>query len=290
MRWYIPSWHGDFRFEPDAANPAVTILTVHKPTTGELDVLRAFEAKARKKGWYASDKPLVPADGGDAVHTVHLAGPIRKIAPALVKKYRPGKAVLTAIVSKDGAVSVVDGGGDEHALELAVTRVQEPEKVVTVKRPTPCCPTCVAKPYSPADEVLREFLDPQQLADWDRHHAIVVRGGLTGFPYLLAHRDTPLAERIGKVCYCLHTGCVVHWHASDLPAEEEVLAGKLILEHREPWLRNQATMLSYRARGHAAAMVFSNPFGDGGDGVESAALTRAVPFLAPLVAALKYKR
>ena len=36
---------------------------------------------------------------------------------------------------------------------------------------------------------------------------------------------------------------MLHFHDNSVPPEEEVLAAKLILEHREPWLRNEATCL-----------------------------------------------
>jgi hypothetical protein len=59
---------------------------------------------------------------------------------------------------------------------------------------------------------------------------------------------------------------VVHFHDWRVPPEEEILAAKLILEHREPWLRNEATMLG-GGKGHGPDLVFKNPFGNGWDGV-----------------------
>jgi hypothetical protein len=44
-----------------------------------------------------------------------------------------------------------------------------------------------------------------------------------------------------------------------------VLGAKLILEHRETWLRNEATLLE------GSNMKFKNPFGDISDGTETAA-------------------
>jgi hypothetical protein len=49
-----------------------------------------------------------------------------------------------------------------------------------------------------------------------------------------------------------------------------VLAAKLILEHRETWLRNEATLLE------GSNLKFKNPFGDISDGTESAAFRRAI--------------
>lgn len=141
----------------------------------------------------------------------------------------------------------------------------KPKKAVTVKRPTPCCPACIEGPVDPATEVLLHFLTPSERRSWERDHAIEVEGGTTGVRYLLAHRHTPLAQKIGRICYSLDDRCVVHFHDNTVPPAEEVLAAKIILEHREAWLRNEATMLGF---GHRfVAPVLKNPFGDGGDGV-----------------------
>ncbi len=61
---------------------------------------------------------------------------------------------------------------------------------------------------------------------------------------------------------------VLHFHDNSVPPEEEVLATKLILEHRESWLRHEATCL-----GGDFDFVFKNPFGGGGDGVPDSQLT-----------------
>ena len=56
-----------------------------------------------------------------------------------------------------------------------------------------------------------------------------------------------------------------------MPPEEEVLAAKLILEHREPWLRNEATCLQQTKDGkwHDLGFLrYKNPFGDASDGRE----------------------
>jgi hypothetical protein len=144
-----------------------------------------------------------------------------------------------------------------------------PKAVVTVRRPTPCCPQCTVGAVEPASEVLLAFLDEQQHKDWAKRRAIVVRGGLTGHRYVLAHRSTELAARIGRICFDMEDGLVIHFHDRSVPPEEEVLAAKLILEHREPWLRNEATTFG----GHK---VFKNPFGNGGDGVWDATLTQSI--------------
>jgi hypothetical protein len=100
---------------------------------------------------------------------------------------------------------------------------------------------------------------------------LVAKGGITGHRYLLAHRHTPTAIKIGKICYDLDSENPLHFHDWTVPPEEEVLAAKLILEHREPWLRNEATFFGgYFSAGFKR---FKNPFGDGGDGVPDSSFT-----------------
>jgi hypothetical protein len=60
-----------------------------------------------------------------------------------------------------------------------------------------------------------------------------------------------------------------------VPPEEEVLAAKLILEHREPWLRNEATLF-HELQNWYAEPVFKNPFGDKSDGTSDAAFMTGI--------------
>ena len=140
-------------------------------------------------------------------------------------------------------------------------------EAATVKRPTPCCPDAIPGVIKPAQEVLLAFCTPEQRDQWLRERRLVACGGLTGHRYLLAHRHTPTAIRNTKIGYDLDDECIMHFHDWTVPPEEEVLAAKLILEHRESWLRNQATCFN-------GSHVFRNPFGDGGDGTHDAGFTR----------------
>ncbi len=74
------------------------------------------------------------------------------------------------------------------------------------------------------------------------------------------------------MCFDLDDRFVVHFHDWRVPPEEEVLAAKLILEHREDWLRNEATCLLLQGS-ERAKMVFKNPFGDGLDGTADASFS-----------------
>jgi hypothetical protein len=91
----------------------------------------------------------------------------------------------------------------------------------------------------------------------------------------VAHRHSPTAVRNRKICYDVDDRCVLHFFDHSVPPEEEVLAVKLILEHREAWLRNEATVLQQDAKGawHDLGILrYKNPFGDANEGRADAAL------------------
>jgi hypothetical protein len=270
VKFYIPSWNGDFRLEGDGEHD--TKLIVHKPTPHELRILGEFLRKAAAKGWVTiADRDV--RFGADRTE-VTVRAPISRASKILLKLTRPAKQTLTAISHSDGKLSIIEGADDAAAEKVAdavetATATEDPEKpakAASVRRPTPCCPTCEVGSVAPASEVLLSFLDHDEHATWARERAIVVTGGLTGHRYVIAHRQSAIAAYNTKMCFDLDDGQVLHFHDNSVPPEEEVLAAKLILEHREPWLRNEATL---PFSGNTVAK-FKNPFGDFYDGVETA--------------------
>jgi hypothetical protein len=279
MRWYMPSFSGDFRLEPALKNADHSELTLHRPTLGEIEQVRAFLKRARKKGWTdLSDVMINGSDGspyrGADKQIIPLRASVSEAGAELLKVVRSKKATLTGIKFKDGQVHVTEGNGEQAAAAVAAAEKDDAEVAASVRRPTPSCPQCEEGAVGPASEVLLEFLTPAQHADWAEHRAIVVEGGYTGHRYLLAHRKTKTAAKIGKICYDLDSKAVIHFHDSMVPPEEEVLAAKLILEHREDWLRNEATLMGFYTSGGIAGMDiterFKNPFGDITDGIPDA--------------------
>jgi len=265
MKLYLPSWNGDFRLEDDGKGG--TKLVVHKPTPLERKIVGKFLHDAGAKGWVVAKDVLFDKDVGE----VAVAAPLAKASKLLIKLARPKKQTLTAVSFSDGKLSVIEGA-DQGALDKiekevgAAAATEKPDKpavAASVKRPTPCCPTCEVGSVAPASEVLLEFLNHEEHGTWARERAIVVTGGLSGHQYLLAHRESPIAAENTKMCFDLDDGEVCHFHDNSVPPEEEVLAAKLILEHREPWLRNEATTFGDRLK-------YKNPFGNFMDGTESA--------------------
>jgi len=271
--WFVPSFNGDFRLTV-GDDETTSKLLVMAPTPHEIQLLNGFLSKAHKKKWTSE---LLSADDTNDTRTIHLSAPLSKTGPLLVRATKPADRTLTAVSFKDGRLEVAETG----ALETLVMKAAEDKdakeaKAVSVARPTPCCPKCEVGSIAPARDVLLSFLSAEEHADWAEHRAIIVRGGKSGHRYLLAHRRSPTAARLGKICYDLDDHFVLHFHQTEVPPEEEILATKLILEHREPWLRNEATCLLQTKDGRwhdLGFMHYKNPFGDITDGRSDAAIT-----------------
>jgi hypothetical protein len=278
MKWYMPSWNGDLRLEADVSDSEKTLLWIEKPTDHELMVLTKLGDVLLAAGHIEKDalQNVAKRSFFAKRKSIRIDAPIATIGPLAAKLMKPGDAVLTAVTFKDGKVLTCTGTGSELVELAAVAAAAEkrpekekPKAVVTTKRPTPSCPQCIPGSIEPAREVLLAFLNEEEHEQWASSRSLTITGGLSGHRYLLAHRHTDTARRIGRICYDLDAECVVHFHDRSVPPEEEVLAAKLILEHQEPWLRNEATMLGAQSR----TIVFKNPFGGRLDGVPDAALT-----------------
>lgn len=290
MRWYLPTWNGDIRAERAPDWDDKTRITIIEPTTAELMLLGRLEHQFREKGWYEGDAALwVPVKDkrrrGAKRQEIIISAPLNAVAPLMVENYKPGEQTLTAIVYRDGEVETVDGTESPEALAKVADKAVKKgaKKAATVKRATPCCPQCAPGSIAPASEVLLDFLDEREHADWRDHRYIRVRGGRTGHTYLLAHRNSPTAVDLGRVCFDLDDRTVLHFHDNSVPPEEEILGAKLVLEHREHWLRNEATVIQgsfdragNENPGYEPRQVFDNPFGDYLDGVEDAGIVQVV--------------
>lgn len=295
--WYFPSWNGDLRLEAQGQHCTLSIV---KPTPHEKKICQDLFAEGIERHWLIkSDVPWRYA--GSKILLRASVQEVGELVKALM--YGTRKAVLTATVHDDASVTITTNAEkktnpplfDKKELLAAAKRVEEPDASVasasaakgkkpkaaaTVQRPTPSCPQCVPGSIGPAREVLLSFLSQEQHTEWAKDRSITVIGGTTGCRYLISHRHSVLAQRQGRICYSLDDQMVVHFHDTSVPPEEEVLAAKLILEHREAWLRNEATMLMQffgcMVPMKMARDVFKNPFGDITDGMDDAAFTQRV--------------
>jgi len=282
VKVYLPSWNGDMRL---TANPGVqrtSVLSLTKPTPHELLVVGEFLRVAAKKQWWHGVPPSKGEPYGGSSMDIAIDAPLPKASKLLIDLAKPKDRTLTAVKFADGKMEVIEGATAQSlaAVEESIERAkkgeaaEEPKKeaaAAAVKRPTPSCPQCMAGAIGPASEVLLSFLTPVQHDQWARERAILVEGQLSGHRYIIAHRHSEIAQRIGRICFDVDDGGVVHFHDWGVPPEEEVLAGKLIMEHAEPWLRNEATLI-----GGVFTKKYKNPFGGLSDGTESAAFAIGV--------------
>ena len=285
-KWFVPTFNGDLRLEPLKGDPSKTVLSIVDPTDSERATLTDLSAIFTERKWIGSptDLNLVPermsaSESGSyrkasrPKWSVTIGAPLEEVGPVFVAAMKPGPAVLTAVRLSNGRVETVEHSktGDTESKLKKLAKKARVKAAATVSRLTPCCPACVTGSVEPATEVLLSFLSRDEHATWSKDRYIVVRGGLSGHRYIVAHRHSEIAAKNGRICWDADDKNTMHFHGSDVPPEEEVLAAKLILEHREPWLRNEATCLWGE---FPFTRVFKNPFGDINDGVLDAALVR----------------
>jgi hypothetical protein len=278
MRIYLPSWNGDMRLTAGADGDGAR-LTLTDPTPQESIVAGEFLRIAAKKKWWDGTPPEKGEPYKGRAKDIPITAPLAKASKVLIGLARPKDRTLTAVKFSDGKMEAVEGATARslEAVEEAVARAKKGEKggkkeaaAASVKRPTPCCPQCQPGAIGPASEVLLSFLTPEQHDQWARQRALLVEGHLSGHRYVIAHRHSELAQKVGRICFDVDDRRVVHFHDWSVPPEEEVLAAKLVMEHAEPWLRNEATVLG------GGRDIYKNPFGDGLDGTESAAFAQGV--------------
>jgi len=285
--WFIPSFSGDYRLtaHPDAPDERC-LLVVTDPTAAEQEILSRFLAAARKK-----DKPWIDELAGvsrEGETRLTINAPMSQAGHALAVEATSKRGTLTVVASKDGDVMLeYDGVPDEQAIDEAAEtaseaagKEKEPDKAVTTRRPTLCCPTPIPGPIVRASQVLHAFSTPSQWLSWIENGWMIVYGGLTGYAYRIVHRHHPLAREQGKITWDLTHDRVVHAHASELPAPEEALTMKLVLESRfEDWIRNPSALLGMGRDG----LLFDNPHGsDTMEGTWDASLLRGVGAVAPI--------
>ncbi len=139
-------------------------------------------------------------------------------------------AVSSAVGSAvEAAKEAVSGGGEpEPAVATAAVSVTPPKRGCPA--PTPA--------QRRASEVLRTFSTRRQWESFERTGSMLLIGGTSGMSYRLFHRDEAAKRRMGHSLVEARSGVEVCAWDNTVPPEEEMLALKLAVEHRERWLRS----------------------------------------------------
>jgi hypothetical protein len=219
---FLPSMYGDVKL---TAQGRLTEVEWESLSPSEREAMTALGKK------YGVD---TTPDAGKVI----VDKPIDKVESLLAKAMKRGRKLLTAVVFQNGRIEELhrasDGDG-EAAISKVVDTVKDAAKAaVTVAEPTQGCPV---PEFERADvratRVLRAFLTPRQLEDFDRTQSFLVVGGDTGRRYVLTSRQAPrdrLARVGGRSVFDLDRGEAICVHDWVVPAAEELLELKLFLE------------------------------------------------------------
>jgi len=248
MNWYIPSFHGDFRFtETDDKKGAA--LTAERPTPAEVEAIQRYLKRCLKENWItARDRDtflMLLRDGSrSATPQIVIEAPLAQAAAPMAKILGRGKVgLVTALAFEDGKVKLTEVVEESDLprwmrAEIEVAKAP-PRAAVTVARPKLSCPECSGRPEGErkACDVLWDFLDADQRREWLSGRRFTAFGSHTGHAYDVAPRDTARAADRGRICFDMDDGVILHNFDLTLPPEEEALQAQLILEHRANWIR-----------------------------------------------------
>lgn len=254
--WFFPVKSGDFRLEiltEDACR-----LTVEDPIISDYQMLQPFIQTLSDMNWIRKGNTIVKPKG---LTVIDIKAPMSLVGPLLVGQVHRNGDTWTGIRSTAGRV-VVNDGADVSLKNLpVVSQASEPSKTpeiekkpeeavaaVTLQPPGRGCPAPTACQRR-ASQVLRTFCADEQWASWQNNGWMSVVGHETGVKYRLYHRNEAAARGFGHVLVAPRASDVTYarswggvpprevcvWHR-DVPPEEEALAIKFAVEHRERWL------------------------------------------------------
>jgi len=205
--------------------------------------MKALQAEAKRTGiaktqwdnWIAIDRLDLNSLTEQAVV---IGAPISKVQKVLEKPMKPGRDCLSVVRYKNGAIEEVteksiglldvEPEADPEPVSEVVTPTKNPKAVaaVTVAAPTQGCPAPdFAAIDHRANRVLRAFLSPEQLRDFNSEQSFLQRGADTGHLYMITSRNAPqkLQHQSYRSLYDMTAGHALCVHDWTIPAAEEML-------------------------------------------------------------------
>jgi hypothetical protein len=248
FQWYIPSWYGDIRLR--VIDDAHTRVEVTALTQGELFAMQALKQRSlqgglMKKRW-ATEKAWasMPDDsfviGDKKPRHVILKAPVVAVERFITRQLRGKSDTVSVMITDHGKLYEIkvpeDPDVDTNVLPFRRDPGgEEPEAATTVRKPAIGCPAPdFEHAHIRATDVLRQFLTPQQTADYEKHQRFVTVGGKTGKRYMLTSRHARSElSKYHRTVYNLdddQAKCVHDW---GIPAPEELLTMHLMLSMPE---------------------------------------------------------
>ena len=272
---YFPSAFGDIRLEQVAKGETRVIWYSLTPQEAEaMAKLRQASTRVRARGrWATKDQWAEVGDpttifkvGELTEHSITLTAPMDPVVGVLNRALNPERTVVHVVRIGQGKIEEVkdsryevreepekEESEDPYRAEapepdetaLAVKPEDKPavvEKSTTVKQPVRGCPPPdFAQIKRRATRVLRAFLTPRQVDDFEKHQQFMVKGADTGHRYLITSRNAPtqLATCGGRMVYDMNEKRAYCVHDWTIPAEEELLGVAMLLQlpGRESFVR-----------------------------------------------------
>jgi len=241
---YIPSMHGDILLKSiDDKRTTLRFFALSETEAQALDKLRT---RAISEKWASvEDFDKVPMSGyrvgGNGENEITLEASIGTLKIFLAAELKPTREVLTAVRISGGKIEEVTSRDLDV---IAAEKSDKEAKAAAVATPTKGCPIpAFERAELRANRVLRAFLDPEQLADFERYNRFVTIGADSGHQYQIRSRHSFDALEVSQSLRTLRDltegrdMCVHDW---EVPAAEEMLALKLFLSlpEREQYIRD----------------------------------------------------
>lgn len=261
--WFVPTSYGDIRLKAKSKN--LTQVEICKLTRSELRAVQALKDHSLSPGlfktaWATNEEWMAIVGafeiGQSELHTIDLRAPIARVERVLTKELRRDRRVVTIASCKPGEYVELRAeippelthGTSPHR-EPASGPEDEPkpakkaEKAVAVTTQVPivgCPPPNFENARVRASEVLRSFLLPEQIRDFETRQQFVTVGGMTGHRYAITSRHCrSLLGQYQRTVYDLDEGRPLCVHDWEIPAPEEMLTLHLLLSlpQYEPYMR-----------------------------------------------------
>lgn len=244
FQWFLPSMYGDIKLNRVSADSTRMTLNGLSPTEKEaVQALleRATNPGALRKSWATADKTASVDLDSMKEQVVELDAPITKVQEFLQKRLKPHRKQISAVRFSNGHVEqlseatlqVIDAPAEPDVTQAVDTPVTakpkkpEPKAAVTVAQPVRGCPAPDFDDVEVrASRVLKAFLTPDQIDDFERRQQFVAIGADTGHRYLLTSRYAPraLSQYGHRTLYDMDERLPMCVHDWEVPAPEELLA------------------------------------------------------------------
>jgi hypothetical protein len=232
FQWFLPSMYGDIKLDK-ISNESTRVTLVGLSPTEQEAVRALFTRASHPTALQALWAPASKLKGIDLSalkeQTVDLDAPITKVQDFLQKKLKPHRKQISAVRFTSGKIEQITEATLKtiDAPAAKESKAPVPVAAVTVAQPVLGCPAPNFDDVEVrATRVLKAFLTPEQIEDFERRQQFVAVGADTGHRYLLSSRNSrhALESASYRSLYDMDERLALCVHDWEVPAAEELLA------------------------------------------------------------------